>query len=90
MNTPPAADARSGIDTAAVVAGVDGSPPTAIRAAQWAAVAAAARHTPLQLVHVARRPALGPRGCGILAEARQAVIGRWRQTTHTPARKSPS
>lgn len=84
MNTSPAADARLHIDTAAVVAGVDGSP-TAIRAAQWAAVAAAARHTPLLLVHVARRPALGPRSSEILADARQAVIGRWRQTTHTPA-----
>ncbi len=83
MNTPAATDACADIDTAAVVAGVDGSP-TAIRAAQWAAVAAAARRTPLQLMHVARRPAL-LHSSAVLAEARQAVIDRWSRTTHTPA-----
>lgn len=72
------------VGPAPVVAGIDGSA-TAVRAAQWAAVAAGARNVPLQLVHVVRRRALLSRDSEILAEARRAVGDRWAQTSHTPA-----
>ncbi|GGN79320.1 universal stress protein [Nocardia rhizosphaerihabitans] len=67
-----------------VVAGVDGSP-TAIRAAQWAAIVAAARQAPLLLVHVVGRHRFAPTNTEVLDNARQAVVHRWAQTAQTPA-----
>ncbi len=67
-----------------VVVGVDGSS-TAIRAAHWAAVEAAARQAPLLLVHVARRHSCAPEGVELIEAARQAIIDRWAQTSRTPA-----
>lgn len=83
MNAPAHHEIRRRIDKAPVVAAVDGSP-TAIRAAQWAAVAAGARHAPLRLVHVARRRAFVPHGSDVLAEAHRSVIDRWARTSAAP------
>ncbi|MEU5409885.1 universal stress protein [Nocardia asteroides] len=83
MNAPAHHEIRRHIDKAPVVAAVDGSP-TAIRAAQWAAVAARARHAPLRLVHVVRRRASVPRGSDVLAEAHRSVVDRWARTSAAP------